>query len=79
MTRIAAIAVILLALSACATRTDLEPAEGMTLPPAPYGLSERLDARTLLEVPTLAVPARSEELRTRSEPREDDPFDLSPE
>lgn len=69
----------LLALGACATKTELQPAPGMDLPPTPFGSSVPSDAEALLDVPTQAVPTRSEELRVRSEPREDDPFDLPPE
>jgi hypothetical protein len=35
-------------------------------------------ANELLAAPPLAIPERSVELRTRSEKREDDPFDLPP-
>ena len=68
-----------LALSACGQRGDLEPLAGETLPPAPYGQAERPTPDELLELPTLAAPERSVELRRRSEEREDDPFDLPPE
>lgn len=68
-----------LALTACASRADLEPATGEALPPAPYGAEAPLDAAQLLEPGTQAVPERSVELRSESEEREDDPFDLPPE
>jgi len=68
-----------LALSACAQTADLEPAAGETLPPAPYGAAEPLDAEELLELDPQAAPERSVELRRESEEREDDPFDLPPE
>ena len=66
-------------LGGCASRTDLEPPPGETLPPAPFGRAVPPDAEELLEPPPQAVPERSIELRRRSEEREDDPFDLPPE
>lgn len=68
-----------LALAACGQRSDLKPLQGETLPPAPYGAEVQPEAEELLELPTLAAPERSVELRRRSEEREDDPFDLPPE
>ncbi|KUO57539.1 MAG: argininosuccinate lyase [Sphingomonadales bacterium BRH_c3] len=68
-----------LALAACGKRTNLEPAAGQTLPPAPYGSETAPEAEELLEMETLAAPKRSVELRRRSEERQDDPFDLPPE
>ncbi|MDA9918465.1 lipoprotein [Erythrobacter sp.] len=68
-----------LALTACGTRSPLEPVEGTTLPPAPIGANERPSGEELLELETLAAPQRSVELRQRSEERGDDPFDLPPE
>lgn len=73
------ILVFALALAACARTADLEPAPGRTQPPAPYGASEPPSAETLLESEPQAVPERSVELRSGSEEREDDPFDLPPE
>ena len=67
------------ALAACGQKAGLEPAPGATLPPAPYGSATRPDTEDLLDLPTLADPERSVELRRRSEEREDDPFDLPPE
>ncbi len=69
----------LMALSACGQRADLEPQAGQSLPPAEYGSQAQPTAEELLELPTLAAPERSVELRRRSEEREDDPFDLPPE
>lgn len=66
-------------LSACGARAPLEPLASNELPPVPYGEGERPDAEQLLEMPTLAAPERSVELRRRSEEREDDPFDLPPD
>tara|TARA_E500000305_G_scaffold110775_1_gene119890 strand:+ start:297 stop:539 length:243 start_codon:yes stop_codon:yes gene_type:complete len=67
------------ALGACGKPGDLEPAAGANLPPAPYGASEPRTPEELLELPPLAAPERSVELRRESEEREDDPFDLPPE
>ena len=70
---------LLLALGGCARKTDLEPVAGMSLPPAPYGREVPLTSSELLELPPLAAPERNIELRSESEEREDDPFDLPPE
>jgi predicted small lipoprotein YifL len=67
------------ALAACGSRAPLEPPQGASLPPAAYGTAEQPDTEQLLELPALAAPERSVELRRRSEEREDDPFDLPPE
>ncbi|MBT0669967.1 hypothetical protein HT136_16495 [Novosphingobium profundi] len=77
MRKVAAL-LVLAALAACGQRADLAMKAGKELPPAPYGRAERPGANELLETPTLAIPKRSVELRTRSEQREDDPFDLPP-
>ena len=66
-------------LGACGQKAALEPVEGASLPPAPYGAEVEPSADELLELPPEAAPDRSVELRTRSEEREDDPFDLPPE
>ncbi len=68
-----------LPLAACGQTGDLEPVEGTSLPPAPYGADQPLTAAELLETDPQAVPERSVELRQESEEREDDPFDLPPE
>lgn len=70
--------VLLFALAACGQRTALALKPGQQLPPAPYGRAEKPTAVELLAPPTIAIPERSVELRTRSEAREDDPFDLPP-
>lgn len=70
--------VLLLALAGCGQRAALGLKPGQQLPPAPYGRAVRPDAAELLEPPTIAIPERSVELRTRSETRDDDPFDLPP-
>ena len=68
-----------LALAACGQKADLVPVEGAALPPAPYGAEVQPSADELLVLDPQAAPDRSVELRTRSEEREDDPFDLPPE
>ena len=70
---------LLAALAACGQRADLAPPEGANLPVAAYGSEVRPTAEELLEPDVIAVPERDAELRTRSEEREDDPFDLPPE
>ena len=77
--RIALSLAVMLALTACGARAPLEPAAGSSLPPAAHGTQKSADVEQLLELPTLAAPERSVELRRRSEEREDDPFDLPPE
>lgn len=76
-----AIAILPLALmaGACAQQTPLEPTPGATMPATPYGADEQPDADDLLERSAQAAPERNVELRTRSEEREVDPFDLPPE
>jgi hypothetical protein len=68
-----------LALAACGSQKDLEPLAGNSLPPAPYGRSDRPSAAELLVPDPQAAPQRTVELRRESEEREDDPFDLPPE
>jgi hypothetical protein len=77
MRGLAALAIVL-ALSACGVRRDLKPQAGQSLPVAPYGREQPRSPNALLEPPVQAVPARSVELRVRSEDRADDPFDLPP-
>ena len=75
--RIAALALVV-ALAACGSRADLKPQAGKALPVAPLGRADRPTADELLVRPQQAAPARNVELRTRSEERADDPFDLPP-
>jgi len=67
-----------LLLAACGQRTDLKPRPGRPLPPAPYGRPDQLSPRELLGQGSQARPGNSVELRTKSEPRADDPYDLPP-
>lgn len=66
-------------LAACGQKSALEPVARNSLPPAPYGAEVQPTADELLALDPEAAPDRSVELRTRSEEREDDPFDLPPE
>jgi len=68
----------LAALSACGVRHDLKPKLGHDLPPAPYGRAEKPGSADLLTTTSQERPGRNVELRERSEPRVDDPFDLPP-
>ena len=70
--------VLMALLAACGQRSALGLKPGQQLPPAPYGRDVKPSANELLEPPTIAIPERSVELRTRSEERDDDPFDLPP-
>lgn len=79
MIRSFATALLLLPLAACGAQRDLQPVEGASLPPAPYGRAEAPTAEELLEPTPEAQPVRTVELRRQSEEREDDPFDLPPE
>ncbi|MDE2403819.1 MAG: hypothetical protein KGM17_03770 [Sphingomonadales bacterium] len=67
-----------LALSACGVRRDLKPQAGRALPVAPYGHADQPGSDDLLTTTSQERPGRNVELRTRSEPRTDDPFDLPP-
>ena len=69
---------LVVSLAGCGSRKDLSLAPGQQLPPAPYGRDVKPTPNELLTTAPLAIPERSVELRTRSEKREDDPFDLPP-
>lgn len=66
-------------LAGCGARRELLPAQGRSLPEAPYGRGDQPNADALLTPPVQAKPERSVELRSRSQDRDDDPFDLPPE
>jgi hypothetical protein len=74
---IAASALILLA--GCGGREPLRPKPGDSLPPAPAMAPRAPTTDELLTPPPIARPERVDELLRRSEPREDDRFDLPPE
>ena len=67
------------ALAGCGARRELQPLKGHALPPAPYGREDKPGPDALLTPPVQAKPQRNIELRSRSEDRQDDPFDLPPE
>lgn len=67
------------ALAGCGARRELLPYAGRTLPAAPYGREDKPTADNLLTPPVQAKPERSVELRSRSQDRKDDPFDLPPD
>jgi len=71
---------LLLALSVagCGKVGDLEPRSGNSLPPKAYGQKEEQSADALTRPSVQARPGRTDELRKRSERREDDQFDLPP-
>lgn len=74
----AVVALLVLTLAACGQKSALGLRPGQQLPPAPYGRADKPGSAELLTTPTIAIPERSVELRTRSEQRQDDPFDLPP-
>ena len=73
-----ALAAALLALSACGSREPLQPATGQSMPPAPALAARAPSTEELLTPPPIARPKRVDEVLRRSEPREDDRFDLPP-
>jgi predicted small lipoprotein YifL len=77
---LAAAAVAALALlSACGGREPLRPAAGETMPVAPAMAARAPTTEELLSPPPVARPERVDELLRRSQPREDDRFDLPPQ
>ncbi|HET9630572.1 MAG TPA: hypothetical protein VFP14_13925 [Novosphingobium sp.] len=69
----------LAALASCGQTAELKPRAGHELPVAPLGRGDRPKPSDLLVPTPQASPERSVELRSRSEPRQDDPFDLPPQ
>lgn len=68
-----------LGLCACGQTAELKPRPGHDLPVAPHGRGDRPTATQLLTPQPQDAPQRSVELRSRSEDRQDDPFDLPPQ
>lgn len=66
-------------LAACGNSRPLVTKADQTLPPKPYAAKQIPDSTALLETSTQARPDRTVELRSRSELREDDEFNLPPE
>ena len=79
MRKVLPVLMLAVLLAGCGARRELQPLAGHTLPPAPYGREDRLKPDALLTPPVQAKPQRNIELRSRSEDRQDDPFDLPPE
>jgi hypothetical protein len=79
MLRVLILMPALLALVACGRVGELERTPAMAPAPVPYGADAPSTADRLLRSDPQAVPERSVELRSESEEREDDPFDLPPE
>ena len=73
-----ALAAAVLLLTACGGREPLQPAAGQSMPPAPALAARAPTTEELLTPPPIARPKRVDELLRRSEPREDDRFDLPP-
>jgi hypothetical protein len=71
-------ALALLALSACGSREPLQPAPGASMPPASMMAASPPTTDQLLTPTEIARPERVDELLRRSEPRQDDRFDLPP-
>ena len=65
--------------AACGQVAELKPRAGHELPVAPLGREDQPNASALLVPQPQASPVRSVELRSKSEQRKDDPFDLPPE
>ena len=74
----AALLFVAASLAACGLKEPLEPPPGEALPPAPPMASRPMTSEELLVPPPIARPERVDELLRRSEPREDDRFDLPP-
>jgi hypothetical protein len=76
--RLIAAASLAAALAACGQLAPLEPAAGEQLPVKPLMARSTPTAEELLQPPTYARPERVDELMKRSQPREQDRFDLPP-
>ena len=72
-------AALLLALAACGGREPLRPAPGQSMPAAPATSARAPTTEELLDPPPIARPERVDEVLRRSEPRQDDRFDLPPQ
>lgn len=74
----AGLLLLALCVAGCGKVGDLEPRSGNSLPPKAYGQKEEQSAAALTQPSAQARPGRTDELRKRSERREDDQFDLPP-
>ena len=77
MKRLAIVAVIL-ALAACGAARELKPANGESLPVAPYGAAATPTPTQLLTASSQARPERSDEVLRNSQERQGNEFDLPP-
>lgn len=69
----------LVLLSACGGRAALQPPSGTARVPVPRGATAQPTAQQLMTPSEQSRPERNAELLTKSQEREDDPFDLPPE
>lgn len=76
--RVLLVTLAALAAAACGKVGDLEPRAGNSMPPRAYGQTTEQTAAALTTPSVQARPGRIDELRKRSERREDDPFDIAP-
>jgi hypothetical protein len=69
---------VLVLLAGCGGREALKPAPGQSPPVVPAMAARAPTTAEMLALPPIAAPQREDELLKRSEPREDDRFDLPP-
>ena len=67
-----------LLLAGCGAASHLKPADGQSLPVAPYGAKATPTPTQLLTPTNQARPERSDELLKKSEERRGDDFDVPP-
>lgn len=76
--RLTIVTLATLLLTACGNQVNLRPAAGESMPVAPAGAAEVPTVAELIEPTPQARPRRSDDPLTKSEERQDDPFDLPP-
>lgn len=76
--RIVPIFALCLTLAACGQKQTLKPPANEPLPPRPATAPTAPTAADLLKTQPSERPGRSDELLTKSQPRQDDPFDQPP-
>jgi hypothetical protein len=76
--KVALVLAFLLVLAACGAATSLKPADGQSLPVAPYGAKATPTPTDLLRPTNQERPQRSDEVLTNSSERRTDEFDLPP-
>lgn len=69
---------LVLALAGCGAARELQPAQGDSLPVAPYGARATPTPADLLTPTTQQRPERSDDLLKKSQERRSDEFDLPP-